>query len=288
MPIPALRAAHQPVNTFVATPASASSRAGRNTGGISLGSVCRPKKTKNTAAKRSRSGVSTSRAPSATGPDTAMPTRNAPTAADTRTCWAAPATSRASPISRNSRISLLGSAFGLWTSRLTCRPYRNARTRTQTSAASATSSVTDPWASVWWASSAVRMGRYTAMARSSRTSTDSTTGVSRLPIRPRSVRTLAMIPEDEIAVTPPRTTAASGPQPSRNAAATPGRALSVRSSAPVGACRRRPSISSCAVYSRPSVSSSRTTPISAPTSMNSSLAPSGNSPPCPKASPPSR
>jgi hypothetical protein len=47
-------------------------------------------------------------------------------------------------------------------------------------------------------------------------------------------------------------------------------------------------MSSSALYSRPSMSSSSSTPISAPTSMNSSGAPSGTSPPVPKASPPSR
>ena len=39
------------------------------------------------------------------------------------------------------------------------------------------------------------------------------TGVSRLPSRPRSPMTLAMTPEEEIQVTPARTTAATGPQP---------------------------------------------------------------------------
>ena len=46
----------------------------------------RPKNTKKIAAKRSRSGVSTWLAFAATRPDSAMPTRNAPTAADTLTC----------------------------------------------------------------------------------------------------------------------------------------------------------------------------------------------------------
>ena len=47
-------------------------------------------------------------------------------------------------------------------------------------------------------SSAVRIGRYSAITRSSNTRIDSTTGVSRLPRRPRSARTLAMIPDDEM------------------------------------------------------------------------------------------
>ena len=53
------------------------------------------------------------------------------------------------------------------------------------------------------------------------------------------------------------------------------------------AARRLPT-SSLAEYSRPSMTSRRITPISAPTSMNSSLADSGTRPPCPKASPASR
>ncbi len=111
-PIPARRAAHHPVRIFVPTPATASRDAARSTGGSSAGEVSSPKKTKKTAANRSRRGLSTSRAPSATGPDTAMPTRNAPTAADTWSFWAAPATSRASPSTRSSRTSLLRSVLG--------------------------------------------------------------------------------------------------------------------------------------------------------------------------------
>ncbi len=62
------------------------------------------------------------------------------------------------------------------------------------------------------------------------TSTDSTTGVSRLPSRPRSRSTLATTPDDETQVTPARATAAIGPQPSRSATAAPGRALRSASS----------------------------------------------------------
>ncbi len=60
------------------------------------------------------------------------------------------------------------------------------------------------------------------------------TGVSRLPIRPRSPSILAMTPEEETQVTPARATAATGPQPSRNAAAAPGSALRAKSTAPAG------------------------------------------------------
>ena len=41
----------------------------------------------------------------ATGPDSAMPTRKAPTAADTFSCAASPATSRVSPNTPSSRAS---------------------------------------------------------------------------------------------------------------------------------------------------------------------------------------
>ncbi|SLI38863.1 Uncharacterised protein [Mycobacteroides abscessus subsp. abscessus] len=44
----------------------------------------------------------------------------------------------------------------------------------------------------------VRIGRYTAIARSSNTRIDRITGVSRLPSLPRSLSTLATIPEEEM------------------------------------------------------------------------------------------
>lgn len=78
------------------------------------------------------------------------------------------------------------------------------------------------------------MGRYTATARSSSTSTLRITGVSRLPTRPRSPSTFAMTPDDEIQVTPASTTAATGPQPSSSAATAPGTALSAQSTRPDG------------------------------------------------------
>ena len=53
------------------------------------------------------------------------------------------------------------------------------------------------------------------MARSSNTSTERITGVSRLPSRPRSASTFATIPDDEMLVTPPSTVAPTGPQPER-------------------------------------------------------------------------
>ena len=72
-------------------------RAGTNTGQMPAGSVTRPKKTKKIAANRSRSGESSCTALWATGPERAIPTRKAPTAADTLTCSANPATSMVRP-----------------------------------------------------------------------------------------------------------------------------------------------------------------------------------------------
>src|SRR3954471_9132518 len=107
------------------------------------------------------------------------------------------------------------------------------------------------------------------------TRTDRTTGVSRLPIRPRSVSTLATTPDDDTQVIPASNSAASQPQPSSSAKAAPGSAFNTASYAPAGAPDRRLPTSSPAEYSRPSMTSSNMTPISAPTSMNSSLADSG-------------
>ena len=46
------------------------------------------------------------------------------------------------------------------------------------------------------ASTAVRIGRYSAIVRSSKTSSDSTTGISRLPSQPRSAITFAVMPDE--------------------------------------------------------------------------------------------
>src|SRR5919112_1660225 len=126
------------------------------------------------------------------------------------------------------------------------------------------------------------------MARSSTTRMDRIAGVSRLPSRFRSPRTLATIPDEVTYVTPPSTTAASADQPSSSPAARPGVKLRTRSTSPAGAAARRLPSSSLAEYSRPSRSSSRITPTSAPTSMNSWAVTSGSRPPSPKASPASR
>ncbi len=103
--IPDRRAAQYPVAIFVTAVSRASARAGSRTGGMLAGSVCSPKKTKKTAANRSRSGLSSVCAPSATSPDSAMPTRNAPTAADTWSCCATPATRIVRPSTTSSSFS---------------------------------------------------------------------------------------------------------------------------------------------------------------------------------------
>src|SRR5918992_325862 len=120
------------------------------------------------------------------------------------------------------------------------------------------------------------------MARSSTTRMDRITGVSRLPSRFRSPRTLATIPDEVTYVTPPSTTAASADQPSSSPASSPGVKFRTR---PARAAARRLPTSSLAEYSRPSRSSSRMTPTSAPISMNSLAVTSGSRPPSPKASP---
>src|SRR5919112_984846 len=73
------------------------------------------------------------------------------------------------------------------------------------------------------------------MARSSTTRMDRITGVSRLPSRFRSPRTLATIPDEVTYVTPPSTTAASADQPSSSPASRPGVKFRTRSTRPAGA-----------------------------------------------------
>jgi hypothetical protein len=60
------------------------------------------------------------------------------------------------------------------------------------------------------------------MARSSKTSTDNTAGVSRFPNRPRSEMTLEMIPEEDTVVTPARASVDTGPHPNNSPATIPG------------------------------------------------------------------
>jgi len=68
-----------------------------NAAGNVAGSICRPKKKKKVAANKSRSGARSRCDCSAIGPDNAIPTRNAPIAADTRKRSAKPATSSTVP-----------------------------------------------------------------------------------------------------------------------------------------------------------------------------------------------
>ena len=117
---------------------------------------------------------------------------------------------------------------------------------------------------------------------------DRTTGVSRLPTRPRSRSSLAITPEDDTQVIPAMATAAIGPQPRTSANAAPGTALNRASSIPALRERLRLPTSSSAEYSRPSMARSRMTPISAPTSKKSLLADISSAPPVPRTSPASR
>jgi len=114
---------------------------------------------------------------------------------------------------------------------------------------------------------------------------DRMSGVSRFPIRPESCSTLAMIPEDDTYVIPPRATEAMVDQPRSIPAITPGEKLRTRSSAAVDAWTRTVVSSSLAVYSSPSMNSSRMRPISAPISTKPSVVTSGSIPPFPNASP---
>ncbi len=281
---PARRAATNPVAIFVAAVTTASASASGSTGRSLLGFVDSPKNTKNTAAKTSRSGASTSAAVRATVPDTAMPTRNAPTAADTLSSSASPATSRVRPSTPSSSDSLSRAE----TRAVTCRPNRMATTMTAPTVATAMETVSAILPAPPPASRAVSTGRYSAIARSSMTRTPRTAGVSRLPSRPESPSILAITPDDDTQVTPARATAAVAPQPAIRARAAPGTALSSPSSTPIGACARRLVRSSSAEYSRPSMTSSKITPMSAATCTKSWLADSDSTPPCPKHSPASR
>src|SRR2546429_397246 len=155
VPTPARLAASQPVTSFVPAVTTASAAAAGSTSGMAAGFVERPKKTKKTAAKRSRSGVRTFLASSATRPDSAIPIRNAPTAAETCSCSAMPATSSASPNTRRSSTS----SSVLKTSRLIAPPKRSAISRTEPMAATATTSAIEPVTRPTPATRAVRMGR---------------------------------------------------------------------------------------------------------------------------------
>ena len=87
---------------------------------------------------------------------------------------------------------------------------------------------------------------------------------------------------------PPRNSAAVVSQPSRYPATTPGVAFRTTSSRPARRFVRRLPSSSSPVYSRPSMSSSRMTPISAPISMNSRAVTRSRNPPSPRARPATR
>lgn len=84
-----------------------------------------------------------------------MPTRNAPTAADTWSFCVMPATTSASPSTTRSSISGLSDETAL----LSSRPWRNARYSTVPTVPRAIASVTPPAASPRPASRVVSSGR---------------------------------------------------------------------------------------------------------------------------------
>ena len=103
-------------------------------------SVESPTKRKNTAANRSRRGVSTRCACLAAGPDIAIPTRNAPTADETFAPAASPETSSPSPSTDSSSTS---ASFDQ-TSRDTSFPCRSAMYRISSTERSAITTDTVP------------------------------------------------------------------------------------------------------------------------------------------------
>ena len=97
-----------------------------------------------------------------------------------------------------------------------------------------------------------------------------------------------MTPDEDTQVMPARATVAGTPQPAINASAAPGIAFRTPSMTPIGAWLRMLALSSSAEYSKPSMSRSRMTPMSAATLTNSRLADSARNPPWPKANPAKR
>ena len=141
--------------TFVSVVTTASTIAQPSTGGIDAGFVLSPNTTKNTAANRSRSGSSMCVAFSAVEPEIAMPSRNAPTAADTCIADATPATSSAAP----STLSRNTSRSGLSTAAETYRPNFSAITSTTVITSSEMPTASMPPSRDTPPSTAVRIGR---------------------------------------------------------------------------------------------------------------------------------
>jgi hypothetical protein len=97
--------------------------------------------------------------------------------------------------------------------RLRRSPWREARVRMTATATMA--APTDPTLPETLPPSATApsIGRATAMARSSNTRIDRTTGVSRFPVHPRSTSSFATTPDEEMYVMPPRYREPTGPEP---------------------------------------------------------------------------
>ena len=115
----------------------------------------RPNTTKKIAANRSRNGESTRVAFSAVSSEIAMPSRNAPTPAETCSCEAMPATSSAMPRTRSRKTSEVGDS----TTADTARPNRSATTSTTISRPTAIATVRSPATRPSAASAAVVIGR---------------------------------------------------------------------------------------------------------------------------------
>ena len=96
---------YHPVANFVPIPMIARITAGTIAPVKSAGSIWNEKNRKNVAAKRSRNGEISAAARRAAGPETASPTRKAPIAPDTSSCWAIPATSKVVANIESSRAS---------------------------------------------------------------------------------------------------------------------------------------------------------------------------------------
>jgi hypothetical protein len=87
----------QPIKSFVSAVKMPNETANSKTGGKEAGLICNPKNKKKMAANKSRSGKSNLCARLAIGSETAMPTRNAPMAAETCSFCAIPATNKIKP-----------------------------------------------------------------------------------------------------------------------------------------------------------------------------------------------
>ena len=147
---------------------------------------------------------------------------------------ARPATNVAKP----SNVIRMSSSELFATSRLMMRPTWLEKRNTTNTIRTAMVPDTTPLVALPPESNTAKIGKNTAITMSSITRTERISGVSLLPSRPRSVNSLAIMPDDEIYVTPPSTAAPSAPHPSNKPAMTPGVALKTASITPARALVR--------------------------------------------------